>query len=100
MGKCWRACPAQKMPAPAFTVVAMEKCFACEKKLGKNPAKAITEDYAQIVAVGSECARKIYGSANGYQPPLGGPRLFPIKESDSSCYKCQSGWCQDHLTGK
>lgn len=52
----------------------MNKCFACNRKLGKNPQVAITEDVAQLVYVGSECF-KLIGPA-GYQPPLGGPRLY------------------------
>ena len=49
------------------------KCFACDRKLGKNPHVAVTSD-GQRVYVGSECFKKLDGC--GYQPPLGGPKLY------------------------
>lgn len=56
----------------------MRKCFACDKKLGKNPTIVDTRD-GQIVFVGSECFKLIRRSGEtGYQPPLGGPRLWRI----------------------
>jgi len=34
---------------------------------------------AQLVLVGSECFKRVQTAGNnGYQPPKGGPRLFPI----------------------
>lgn len=56
-----------------------DKCFACDKVLGANPklVRCIDE---QTVYVGSECYKKIIKSPNGYQPSLGGPRLYEIKE--------------------
>lgn len=51
-----------------------EKCFACDRKLGRNPHPAVTEDLGQIVYVGSECYKNI--SYDGWQPPKGGPRLY------------------------
>jgi hypothetical protein len=57
------------------------KCFACDRPLGKNPHRAVTEDGAQIVFVGGECWKLI--GPNGYQPPKGGPRLFRGKFSPS-----------------
>jgi hypothetical protein len=51
----------------------VKKCYACGRKLGKNPHIAICED-EQDVFVGSECYKLI--GPNGYQPPLGGPRLY------------------------
>lgn len=56
----------------------MEKCYACGKRLGKYPHVADTlED--QIVYVGSECYKLILQSdIIGYQPPKGGPRLYPL----------------------
>lgn len=57
-----------------------ERCFACGKKLGKGPAVADTRD-AQMVIVGSECAKLIKKAGNvGYQPPQGGPRLYPVRD--------------------
>lgn len=59
----------------------MRKCFACDRKLGRNPALVDTRD-GQIVNVGSECFKliKIAGEV-GYQPPQGGPRLFLLTEN-------------------
>ena len=57
-----------------------DKCFACDKKLaaGKQPIRADTRD-DQRVWVGPECHRKIVKAGNnGYQPPLGGPKLYPV----------------------
>lgn len=52
----------------------MAKCFACDRKLGKNPNVAVTCDVAQVVQVGTECFKRI--GPEGYQPPLGGPKLY------------------------
>lgn len=55
------------------------KCFACDRKLGRNPALVTCSD-AQDVLVGSECARLIMaGGVDGWQPPKGGPRLYALK---------------------
>ena len=54
------------------------RCFACDRKLGVNPYPADTRD-SQWVYVGSECYKLIkQAGAEGYQPPLGGPRLYLI----------------------
>lgn len=56
----------------------MRECFACDRKLGKNPHLADTRD-DQTVLVGSECYKLIKKAGEkGYQPPLGGPRLWTI----------------------
>ena len=54
----------------------VDLCFACGKRLSDNPYLADTRD-DQIVYIGSECYKRvrIAGEA-GYQPPLGGPRLY------------------------
>lgn len=52
------------------------KCFACDRRLGRNPNVAVTCDFAQAVYVGSECYKKI--GPEGWQPPMGGPRLYRI----------------------
>jgi hypothetical protein len=58
----------------------IERCFACGKKLGKSPALVDTRD-AQLVFVGSECLKKVLAAGeNGWQPPRGGPRLFPLSK--------------------
>ena len=55
-----------------------ERCFACDRVLGKNPTRVDTRD-AQTVFVGSECAKHILAAGDaGWQPPKGGPRLFPL----------------------
>lgn len=54
-------------------------CFACGRKLGRNPALVTCAD-EQDVFVGTECARLVMkGGAEGWQPPKGGPRLFALK---------------------
>lgn len=60
--------------------LARDKCFACDKPLGKSPALVDTRD-AQTVYVGSECFKKIRAAGDsGYQPPLGGPRLYLLRD--------------------
>lgn len=55
-----------------------ERCFACGRLLGKNPALADTRD-GQTVFVGSECFKFIKTAGeHGWQPPRGGPRLYLI----------------------
>lgn len=59
------------------------KCFACDKILtgARQYVRAETSD-GQRVLVGRECFRKIKDAGDqGYQPPLGGPKLFPLKET-------------------
>lgn len=57
-----------------------QRCFACDRSLisvnGTEPHKADTRD-GQIVYVGGDCIRKIRAAGEvGYQPPMGGPRLW------------------------
>lgn len=55
------------------------RCFACNRPLGGHPASADTRD-GQVVYVGGECERHILAAGDdGYQPPKGGPRLYPMK---------------------
>jgi hypothetical protein len=57
-----------------------KRCFACDKKLGKNPALADTRD-DQLVFVGTECYKYIKAAGElGYQPPKGGPKLWVCKQ--------------------
>ena len=51
----------------------MSKCFACGRRLGRNPNVAVCED-EQSVFVGSECYKQI--GLRGWKPPKGGPRLY------------------------
>jgi len=56
-----------------------EKCFACDRSLPKHRKLVDTRD-AQTVYVGPECYKKIVqAGAAGYQPPLGGPRLYLLE---------------------
>lgn len=59
----------------------IDRCFACDRKIGKRgPCDADTRD-DQIVYVGEECAKKIRAAGDaGYQPPLGGPKLYPMPQ--------------------
>jgi hypothetical protein len=57
-----------------------DKCFACDRPLGQNPRLVDTRD-DQKVYVGSECAKLVDEAGEaGYQPPKGGPRLYPLRE--------------------
>lgn len=55
------------------------KCFACDRAIKrKQPLEADTRD-GQTVFVGAECHRLIVAAGDaGYQPPKGGPRLYPL----------------------
>ena len=66
-------------PIEHYQPSAKERCFACGRKLGRNPHVAVTEDEAQIVFVGSECYKNI--GLDGWKPPQGGPKLFRGKFS-------------------
>lgn len=53
-----------------------ERCFACNKPLKKFQYYCETSD-GQGVYVGRDCWVKAKKSGSiGYQPPLGGPRLY------------------------
>lgn len=53
-----------------------ERCFACNKPLGKSPQLVQVVGEKTKMYVGSECARLIAAARpSGYQPPIGGPRL-------------------------
>jgi len=60
-----------------------EKCYACNRAFRKNShgnvpyhPEALTSD-GQRQGVGYDCYKKIAeAGADGYQPPLGGPRLY------------------------
>jgi len=68
-----------------------ERCFACGRKLGRSYALVDTRD-DQLVYVGSECFKLVMQAGDaGYQPPLGGPRLYPIAACDCENPNSQSG---------
>lgn len=55
-----------------------ERCFACGRRLGKTPLLVDTRD-GQEVFVGRECGKLVLAAGDdGWLPPKGGPRLFPI----------------------
>lgn len=63
--------------------MSVDKCFACDRPLGRDPRRADTRD-GQRVYVGRDCHRKIAAAGeDGYQPPTGGPRLWPLSEFDA-----------------
>jgi len=63
---------------PVGAAMSRDRCFACDRPLGKTPRLVDTRD-AQQVFVGVECAKHIDRAGDaGYQPPKGGPRLYPI----------------------
>ncbi len=69
-----------------------EKCFACGRKTGKSPELVDTRD-GQLVYIGSECFKLVQTAGEeGYQPPLGGPRLWLIRQGkkcvDSPLHEC------------
>lgn len=61
-----------------------QKCFACDRKLGRSPELVDTRD-DQKVFVGSDCFRLIVDAGEvGYQPPKGGPRLYKVGEESKA----------------
>lgn len=59
-------------------------CYACDRPLKRNgdeleAYRVDTRDH-QTVFVGPECFRKIKAAGDaGYQPPLGGPKLYLLR---------------------
>lgn len=67
----------------------MKHCFACGKRLGKSPTLVDTRD-CQTVYVGRECAKLVQQAGEaGYQPPQGGPRLYPMP-AIAPCLYCHN----------
>ena len=62
-----------------------ERCFACNRPLRtRNPKRVDTRD-AQVVYVGADCFKLVVAAGEGgYQPPLGGPRLFVIADQPAT----------------
>lgn len=59
------------------------RCFACNRGLGKSPQLVDTHD-GQLVYVGRECFKLIAAAGEqGYQPPLGGPKLFAMPKTSA-----------------
>jgi hypothetical protein len=54
----------------------LEKCYACDAHIYTRASRVWTSD-GQEQYVGHDCYRRIFrADAAGYQPPLGGPRLY------------------------
>lgn len=58
------------------------KCFACDRPLrGRQREYLVRCADEQTVFIGSDCFRRVRETGpDGYQPPLGGPRLFEISQ--------------------
>lgn len=62
------------------------KCFACNKPITTeainpdtpsiDPKGFMVSTTRVIVEVDPECYKKVKAAKNGYQPPLGGPKLY------------------------
>ena len=60
-------------------VVAVKRCFACDRIVGATPKLVDTRD-GQTVYVGVECYRRVKAAGKkGYQPPQGGPVLWLLE---------------------
>ena len=59
-----------------------DACFACGRPLrGRNGAYLVDTRDAQTAYVGADCFKKIRSMGDeGWQPPLGGPRLYLLAE--------------------
>ena len=55
----------------------LECCFACGRAITRFPPAIVDTRDDQTVYVGPECFQKVkQAGAEGYQPPMGGPRLW------------------------
>ncbi len=53
------------------------KCYACNRAMWADRAHSVRTSDNQPQSVGPECFKHIErASPNGWQPPLGGPRLY------------------------
>lgn len=58
-----------------------DKCFACDKVMKNMKYLIQVAQDDQTAFVGPECFKKVVKAGkDGYQPPLGGPRLFEISQ--------------------
>lgn len=61
------------------------KCYACDKKL-RTHCLVMTSD-KQVVYVGPDCFKRIKESGKkGFQPLMGGPRLFLVEREVMQAY--------------
>jgi len=57
-----------------------DRCFACDRPILNGNGYMVGCADEQDVGVGEECFRKIRRAGDeGYQPPLGGPRLYCLE---------------------
>jgi hypothetical protein len=59
-----------------------ERCYACGLMMSeKRPLRLVNvAREEQNVEVGPECFKKVQaGGSDGWQPPKGGPRLYPVE---------------------
>jgi hypothetical protein len=71
--------PAVQRSATSLAPPPPERCFACGRVIHSRPTRRADTRDGQVVFVGPECARRIDDAGDvGYQPPLGGPRLWNI----------------------
>jgi hypothetical protein len=69
------------------------RCFACGRVLSGSYNVVDTHE-DQCVRVGLDCGRKIIRSgAVGYQPPKGGPRLFPMTKERHTYFAARGLTC-------
>lgn len=56
-----------------------ERCFACGRPVTLRGCRCVTAD-GQRVEVGNNCYKLVRAAGDaGYQPPLGGPRIYLYK---------------------
>lgn len=61
------------------------KCYACDRVLKKPHAVYTGDAGGQRQFVGPECFQYVLAAgAIGYQPPRGGPRLYPARPADAA----------------
>lgn len=61
------------------------RCFACNKPVRTSAVRLADTRDDQIVEVGPDCFKRIHRAGQGgYQPRLGGPRLYPMAPSNES----------------
>lgn len=59
----------------------MSRCFACDKPMGRSRGYLVRCVDEQTAIVGPDCFKQIRSAGpDGYQPPLGGPKLFEISQ--------------------
>lgn len=61
------------------------KCYACNRVLKKPHAVYTADDGGQRQFVGPECFQHVLAAGDaGYEPPLGGPRLYAARPAQAT----------------